>query len=73
MGQSMYFIGFGDPVSAMLLDQIRSESPGSSSSILREDPLPYRAGPRMIPVAGWAHAGEAEGIAQVYRAVLQAE
>lgn len=33
--------------------------------MLREDPLPYRAGPRMIPVAGWAHAGEAESYEEI--------
>lgn len=30
------------------------------SVMVRDDEKPYRAGSRMIPVIGWAHAGEAE-------------
>lgn len=42
------------------MTQGQGQSRYQEPMVLREEPPPYRVGPRMIPVLGWAHAGDAE-------------
>lgn len=58
----------GDPAKArpsdqliMLLNQMPMDGspPPPPPMVVKDDEVPYRSGPKMIPVAGWAHAGEA--------------